>query len=58
VAEDMGVDWGQAFHIGGAGFGTVFLVLIILAGVVSLIALAVKRISRGKGEANSAQRKD
>jgi len=54
----MGVDWGQAFHIGGAGFGTVFLVLIILAGAISLVGLAVKRISRGKGEANSAQRKD
>jgi len=54
----MGVDWGQAFHIGGAGFGTVFLVLIILAGAISLVGLAVKRIGRGKEEANSAQRKD
>jgi len=54
----MGVDWGQAFQIGGVGFGTVFLVLIILAGVISLTALAVKRISRGKGEANSKKKED
>ena len=54
----MGVDWGQAFHIGGVGFGTVFLVLIILAGAISLIGLTIRRINRGKGEANSAQKGD
>jgi len=54
----MEVAWGQAFHIGGIGFGTVFLVLIILAGAISLVGLAVRRISRGKGEADSAQKKD
>jgi len=54
----MGVDWGQAFQIGGVGFGTVFLVLIILAGVISLTGLAVKRISRGKDEANSKKKEE
>jgi len=54
----MGVDWGQAFHIGGAGFGTVFLVLIILAGAISLVGLAVKRISRGKEEASNQKKED
>ena len=38
----MEVDWGQASQIAGAGFGT------ILAGVIALIALAVRRTSRGK----------
>ena len=50
------VDWPQALRIGGAGFGTVFLVLVILAGAISLVGLAVRRSGRGKGEANSAQK--
>lgn len=54
----MGVDWGQAFQIGGAGFGTVFLVLIILAGAISLTGLAVKRISRGKEEVSSKEKEE
>jgi Na+-transporting methylmalonyl-CoA/oxaloacetate decarboxylase gamma subunit len=52
----MGVDWGQAFQIGGIGFGTVFLVLSILAGAVVLVGLGIRRISRGKDEANSAKK--
>jgi len=54
----MGVDWGQAFYIGGVGFGTVFLVLTILAGTIALIGLAVRKTSRGKDETNSAQKKE
>ena len=54
----MGVDWGQASQIGGVGFGTVFLVLVILAVAISLIAMAVRRISRGKDNANGAQKGD
>ena len=54
----MGVDWGQAFHIGGVGFGTVFLVLVILAVAISLVAIAVRRISRGKDNANSEHKGD
>ena len=50
----MGVNWGEALRIGGTGFGFVFLVLIILAVAISLIGLAVKRISRDK--ANSTQK--
>lgn len=46
----MGVDWGYAFKIGGIGFGTVFLVLIILAVVISLIGLVARRSSRAKKE--------
>jgi len=44
----MGVDWAEALRIGGTGFGTVFLVLIILAVAISLIGLAVRRSSRGQ----------
>jgi Na+-transporting methylmalonyl-CoA/oxaloacetate decarboxylase gamma subunit len=42
----MSVDWSQAFQIGGIGFGTVFLVLGILAAALSLIAVVVRRIHR------------
>ena len=46
----MAVDWGQAFQIGGVGFGTVFLVLGILAAAIALTAIAVRRIGRGKSK--------
>ncbi|MDD4985719.1 MAG: hypothetical protein PHQ43_08020 [Dehalococcoidales bacterium] len=48
----MAVDWGQAFQIGSIGFGTVFLVLGILAAAIALIAIAVRRIDRSKREDN------
>ena len=50
----MGVDWGEALRIGGTGFGTVFLVLVILAVAITLIGLAIKRASRDK--ANSTEK--
>ena len=46
----MAVDWGRAFQIGGIGFGTVFLVLGILATAIALIAIVVRRIGRGKNK--------
>ena len=54
----MIVDWGRAFEIGSTGFGTVFLVLVILAVAIILIGLAVKRLHRDKDKANSEQRGD
>ena len=54
----MGVAWGQAFQIGGIGFGTVFLVLVILAVVIVLVGLAIRRAGRGGGEAKSEQKGD
>ena len=54
----MGVSWGQAFQIAGTGFGTVFLVLSILAGAVVLVGLAIRRTGQGKGEANSEKKGD
>jgi Na+-transporting methylmalonyl-CoA/oxaloacetate decarboxylase gamma subunit len=46
----MSVDWGRAFQIGGVGFGTVFLVLGILAAAIVLIAIAARRIGRSKSK--------
>ncbi len=50
----MGVDWGFAFKIAGAGFGTVFVVLSVLAAVIwgvgRLIARSVKAEEKGREE--------
>jgi len=42
----MSIDWGHAFYIGGIGFGTVFVVLGILAAALAVTAVAVQKISR------------
>lgn len=39
----MSTNWGEALLIAGKSFGTVFLVLIILAVVTWLIGLAFRR---------------
>jgi Na+-transporting methylmalonyl-CoA/oxaloacetate decarboxylase gamma subunit len=44
----MAVNWGEALRVGGIGFGTVFLVLTILAVAVTIIGLAVKRLNRNQ----------
>ena len=54
----MGIDWGQAFYIGGAGFGTVIVVLAILAGAISLVAVAVRRIGRGDDKTDTTEKGD
>ena len=58
----MTVDWARAFEIGGTGFGTVFLVLIILAVILFLVGRGVKRFNRDKdkvdSKANSEQKED
>jgi Na+-transporting methylmalonyl-CoA/oxaloacetate decarboxylase gamma subunit len=53
----MGASWGQAFQIAGVGFGTVFLVLSILAGAVVLVGLAIRRTGQGKAEAGQGKGK-
>jgi Na+-transporting methylmalonyl-CoA/oxaloacetate decarboxylase gamma subunit len=45
------MNWGQAFLIAGKSFGTVFLILIILAVVTWLIGLAFRRAGRAHEEA-------
>jgi len=46
----MAVDWGQAAQIGGVGFGTVFLVLVILALALWLTGLIFNKIGTGADE--------
>lgn len=42
------IDWALAIKIAGAGFGTVFLVLIILAVVVWEVSRLIQSLGRGK----------
>jgi Na+-transporting methylmalonyl-CoA/oxaloacetate decarboxylase gamma subunit len=42
----MSANWSQAFLIAGKSFGTVFLILIILAVITWLIGLAFRRTRR------------
>lgn len=46
----MGIDWGFAGQIGGVGFGMVFALLVILAGVIWLTGLVITKTSTGKSE--------
>lgn len=46
--------WGEAGLVAGIGFGTVFLVLIILAVITWLIGLIFQRIKRGQEKAEAA----
>ena len=46
----MEIPWGQAIQVGGIGFGTVFVLLIILAFVIWLTGLVLNKISTGKSE--------
>ena len=39
----MGIDWGFAGQVGGIGFGMVFALLIILAILIWLTGLLVKK---------------
>ncbi len=43
-------DWAQAGIIGGAGFATVLVVLFVLAVVVWLVGVAVRRLQRPGGK--------
>ena len=46
----MEIDWGEAWQIGGIGFGLVFVVLAILAVAIWLIGLLLRKIdSRRSG---------
>jgi Na+-transporting methylmalonyl-CoA/oxaloacetate decarboxylase gamma subunit len=52
--ELMSANWGEALLIAGKSFGSVFLVLVILAVVTWLIGLAFQRNKRNKEKAESA----
>jgi Na+-transporting methylmalonyl-CoA/oxaloacetate decarboxylase gamma subunit len=47
------MNWGEALLIAGKGFGTVFLILVILAVVTWLIGLAFRRAGRGQAKAEA-----
>ena len=53
----MTVNWGEAGALAGKGFGTVFLVLIILAVVTWLIGFTFQRIKKRKEEVESTTAK-
>lgn len=46
--------WGEAGRVAGIGFGTVFLVLVILAVITWLIGLIFQRVKRGQEKAQAA----
>ncbi|MFC1934276.1 OadG family protein [Chloroflexota bacterium] len=46
----MAVDWGFAGQVGGAGFGIVFIVLVILAVAIWLVGIVLRKIGAGKEE--------
>jgi Na+-transporting methylmalonyl-CoA/oxaloacetate decarboxylase gamma subunit len=52
--ELTSVNWGDALLIAGKSFGSVFLILIILAVVTWLIGLVFQRTKRSKEKAKSA----
>ena len=49
--EPMSANWGEALQIAGKGFGTVFLILIILAVVTWLLGLIFQRIKANRQKA-------
>ena len=52
----MVVDWGLAGKIGGMGFGTVFVVLIILAVAIWLVGLVTTKIGTSKDKASDKEK--
>ena len=52
----MGVDWGFAGQVGGAGFGMVFGLLIILAIVIWLTGRLVNKTGSTKNKNDDNQK--
>ncbi len=52
----MAVDWGFAGLVGGVGFGTVFVLLIILAVVVWLVGVVLSKLNIGKDETSGKKK--
>jgi Na+-transporting methylmalonyl-CoA/oxaloacetate decarboxylase gamma subunit len=52
------VDWGQAWQIGGVGFGVVFGILILLAITIWLVGLVLNKISASKNETAEKKKGD
>lgn len=47
----MTINWGEAGLLAGRSFGTVFLILIILAVVTWLVGLAFQGVNKRQGKA-------
>ena len=54
----MGIEWGFAGQVGGVGFGTVFLLLVILAGVIWLVGRLINKTGARKGETSEEEKGD
>ena len=52
----MGIDWGFAGQVGIIGFGMVFALLVILAGVIWLTGLVVNRTSTIKNKTDNQEK--
>jgi len=50
----MSVNWGEAILLAGRSFGSVFLILVILAVVTWLIGFVFQRIKKRQEKAKSA----
>jgi len=53
----MAVDWGFAGQVGGISFGMVFALLVILAVVIWLTGIAVRKTSTDKKETTTNTKK-
>jgi|TARA_B100001971_G_scaffold98999_1_gene91423 Na+-transporting methylmalonyl-CoA/oxaloacetate decarboxylase gamma subunit len=54
----MAVDWAQAWQMGGIGFGLVFAVLVILAFVIWLTGLLLKKLDAGSSDTSGKDKGD
>ena len=52
----MGVDWGFAGQVGGAGFGMVFALLVILAIIIWLTGRLVKKTGGTEDKSDDNQK--
>ena len=51
------LDWGDAWQVAGAGFGIVFLVLIILAVAIWVTGIIVKKLDTRNATKEEDQKK-
>jgi Na+-transporting methylmalonyl-CoA/oxaloacetate decarboxylase gamma subunit len=54
----MEINWGEAWQIGGIGFGLVFAVLAILAVAIWLIGLVIRKIDSRHGGGAVEEKKE
>ena len=52
----MAIDWGFAGQIGGIGFGMVFAVLVILAVILWLVGLVMRKIDTGEEDTGDSKK--